>query len=224
MKKTATGRIWPPSRSELKNGLIWYIVILVAFIGLAAFKEIQKETTPDIAYIIFFGAFGATSCFLFLLILIYYPLKIIPRISQRAEDKGKERSATRGRIITVWAIRLYIFAMIAVNVARSFQYGGKGWVWSLFWIILTCWLFSAVKQGMKPAKDFMSFLLILGAFSAFSSYQLIGENSLAVYYLLFSIYGVILGLTLLLSQDVGYYLSQQYEKLPNKIKDKLNKK
>jgi len=228
MKEITTDHIWPPTKKEIKKGLFWYSILVAIFIGISAYKEAQGATPIDWAYIVFFGFFGATACFFFLLLFIHYPLKIVPRIASRAEEKGKEKgnakSAERGRLITIWGIRIYIAAMLALNIAQVAQNNGKNWGWSLFWFLLTCWLFSLIKQGMKPAKNFMSFLLILGIFSVFKAWGFIGENPLTIYYQIFSFYGFILGLVLIFSRDVNYYISIQYEKLPTKIRDKLDKK
>jgi hypothetical protein len=228
MKEIATDRIWPPSKKEIKKGLIWYFILIVLFVGITVYVKTNAGEPIKVANALFMGAFGATGCFIFVLLFIHYPMKIIPSISSRAETKGKEqgneRSAERGRLLTVWGIRIYLLAMLALNIAQLTQNSGKNWGWSLFWFLLTCWLFSLVKQGMKPAKNFMSFLLILGIFSIFKTWGFIGENALAIYSLAFSAYGFIFGLILLLSQDVNYYISLQYEKLPKKIKDQLNKK
>jgi hypothetical protein len=228
MTEMTKDKIWPPSKKEIKKGLIWYFIIIILFVGMTAYAKANTGELTSVAKVVFMGTFGATACFIFMLLFIYYPMKIIPKISLRAERKGKEQgnesSADRGRFLTVWGIRVYILSMLALNIALLIQNNGKNWGWSLFWFLLTCWLFSLVKQGMKPAKNFMSFLLILGIFGIFKKWGLIGENSLAIYSLVFSIYGFILGLVLLLSRDVNYYISLQFEKLPKKIKDQLNKK
>ncbi len=75
------------------------------------------------------------------------------------------------------------------------------------------------RKGSKPAKNVASLLLILGVFSLFTIPRFVEENPLALYYLALSSYGVILGLVLLLSRDVNYYISIQYEKLPKTLND-----
>ncbi|MGE9293916.1 MAG: hypothetical protein ACQKBW_09915 [Puniceicoccales bacterium] len=225
MKACIAERIWPPSKKDLKRGALWYVVLVVTFTVLTIYKDSRAGEALHWGYVLFSGWFAGTACFVFLLLLIHYPLKIIPRIASwaeaRAVNEGSESSENRGRLIATWGLRLYLLFMFILNAIKVSQNDGKNWGWAVFWFLLTCWLFSSIKQGMKPVRNFVSFLLILGVYGVFRDWKWLGTQPLAIYTVAFSAYGFMLGLILLLSKDVNYYMVMQYEKLPKQIKKKL---
>ncbi|MDP0497572.1 MAG: hypothetical protein Q7Q73_15325 [Verrucomicrobiota bacterium JB024] len=220
--------IWPPSKQTLKVGATCYMALLVGLTAISFYKENHAEVSLPLVRAVFGGVIGATVCFLSVLLFIYYPFKIIPRIASwvevKARQTGDERSANRGRLITQWGLRLYLIFLIALDIPKISRNEGRNWGWVFLGWLVVWWFSSLIKQGVKPAKNVASFFLILGVISVFTRWKWINEHPEVSYGIAFSLYGFILGLVLLLSKDVNYYVALQSEKLPKSSKKKWKKR
>lgn len=137
---------------------------------------------------------------------------------------GDERSANRGRLITLWGPRFYLIFLVVLDIQTINRNEGKNWGWYLLGWLIVWWFLSMIRQGVKPAKNVVTFFLILGVISVFTRWKWINEYPELIYGIAFSLYGFILGLVLLLSKDVNYYVALQAEKLPKSSKKKWKKR
>ena len=208
---------WKLSRKELVASF-W---LLLVSIGLMFLTELTRSPQVNFLPALLTGFL----LWIFLCLFIFLPFKFVPIITRRTDERGSLNGSTQtGRKIFRSILIIYLSVFLTLQVLAALQPDSK----FLFWRILGGAIFLAllwsVSRGIRETRHFVSYLFILGAVFFYRIPGMFQSGYLPALGGIHLIVGFVFGLVLLLSRDVGAYLTERYKMMPPVTRERIERK
>jgi len=197
-------KAWPPTKTEIKRSFL-LLIGSIFLSGVAGYvRQSREEGQVDALFIILFGILVGISLWLFLHLLILLPMKFIPPLAQRTEERGKQNGdEKKGAIIVRGGLWIYTLIFLTLQVMNIYESDGKHiaikLIFGLFWL----WMLYGVTKGIRAMRDFVAYLMIFGVIWLHRLPEMIQGSYYQQLLSVQVLFGVLLGLALLFSKHAG---------------------